>query len=440
MLGQTRPNAGVVLEELRLLAHRAEAVDRSVTRSLLTYERAPSLSAVLSLPPLPPRRSRVVWLLAAMLVLGGCGALPEFPEQGSGTWRPQPDFGPQTGPQPQVPNAPELPELPQPPPDTPQGAPPAPPRGCDDPDPAVVATCLQPVTAIAVLPGGRSALVAERSGRIVRVERGADPVEVATLPVDTTGGGGLTGLALSPSYDEDELIYAYITTADENKVVRVVPGDVPKTVLSDIPRGPSGNSGALAVDPSGALIVATGDAGNPRSAGDPTSLAGKVLRIDTFGEPAEGNPDPDSPVIASGLHAPSGICTDPVDGSTWITGSDGDRDLLQHVVAGQPLAEPEWTWPQRPGASGCAVVHGRMQIALAGTASIFALDLGPGGSFVGKPQTIPLPHYGRITAAAAGGGGVVWLGTSNTAGGQPISSDERVFQLVDVLGGGGGRD
>lgn len=399
-----------------------------------------ALSAVPSLPPLPSGRIRVAWLLVAMLVLGGCAALPEFPEQRSGAWRPKPDIGPQAGPQPQVPNAPGLPELPQPPPDTPQGAPPAPPRGCDDPDPAVVATCLQPITSIAVLPGARSALVAERGGRILRVERDADPVEVATLAVDTTGGGGLTGLALSPSYPEDELIYGYVTTPEENKVVRIVPDDVPKTVLSGIPRGPSGNSGALGVDPSGALIVATGDAGDPGAAGDPTSLAGKVLRIDTSGKPAEGNPDPASPVIASGLYAPSGICTDPVDGGIWITGSDGDRDLLQHVVAGQPLAEPEWTWPQAPGASGCAVVQGRMQVALADAASVFALDLGPGGSFVGQPQTIPLPRYGRITAAAAGGGGVVWLGTSNTDGGQPISSDERVFQLVDVLGGGGGRD
>jgi glucose/arabinose dehydrogenase len=382
----------------------------------------------------------VAWLLVATLVLGGCAALPEFPERGSGPWRPKPDLGPQSGPQPQVPHAPGLPEVPQPPPDVPQGAPPAPPRGCEDPDPAVVATCLNPVTAIAVLPGGRSALVAERGGRILRVERGVDPVEIATLPVDTIGGGGLTGLALSPSYAEDELIYAYVTTETGNQVVRVAPGDVPKPVLPGIPRGPGGNSGAIGVDPSGALIVATGDAGNPGLAGDPTSLAGKVLRVTTSGEPAVGNPDPGSPVIASGLHAPSGICTDPVDGSTWITGSDGERDLLQRVVAGQPLAEPEWTWPQAPDASGCAVVQGRMQIALTGAASLFALDLGPGGSFVGQPQTIPLPHYGRISAAAAGGGGVVWLGTSNTDGGQPISSDERVFQLIDVLGGGGGKD
>lgn len=374
-----------------------------------------------------------------MLLLGGCAALPEFPEQGSGQWRPKPEIGVQEGPQPQVPNAPGLPGTPEGP-GSPQGAPPGPPRGCDDPDPAVVATCLEPITAIAALPGGRSALVAQRDGRILRVEKGLDPVEVASLQVDAAGEGGLSGLALSPSYDEDELVFAYVATPGENRVVRIAPGDAPKPVLAGIPHGPSGNSGALGVDGSGALVVATGDAGDPRLATDPESLAGKVLRIDTSGEPAEGNPDPTSPIVAAGLHAPTGMCSDAVDGSTWITGSDGDRDLLHRVVPGQPLDEPAWTWPDRPGASGCAVMQGRVQVALTDAGSIFALSLGPGGSFVGQPQTIPLPRYGRISAAAAGGSGVVWLGTSNKAGGQPISSDERVFHLVNIVGSGGGRD
>lgn len=392
-----------------------------------------------SLPAVPARRVRVVSLLAAMLLFSGCAALPEFPERGSGQWRPRPEIGPQAGPMPQVPHAPGLPGEPEGP-GSPQGPPPGPPRGCDDPDPAVVATCLEPVSAIAVLPGGRSALVAERRGRILRVEKGVDPVEVASLEVDVSGGGGLTGLALSPSYGEDELIFAYITTPSENRVVRVAPGDVPKPVVAGIPRGSSGNSGALGVDGDGALVVATGDAGDPGSVTDPASLAGKVLRIDTSGDPAEDNPDPDSRVVAAGLHAPAGLCINAVDDSTWIIDSDGERDLLHRVVPGQPLGAPEWTWPDRPGASGCAVMQGRVQVALADTASIFALGLGSGGSFVGQPQTIPLPRYGRISAAAAGGDGVVWLGTSNTDGGKPISSDERVFHLLNVVGGGGGRD
>jgi hypothetical protein len=34
----------------------------------------------------------------------------------------------------------------------------------------------------------------------------------------------------------------------------------------------------------------------------------------------------------------------------------------------------------------------------------------------------------------------MWLGTVNKTGGKPISSDERVFVLPDLVGPGGGQD
>ncbi|MDQ3152550.1 MAG: glucose dehydrogenase, partial [Actinomycetota bacterium] len=71
-------------------------------------------------------------------------------------------------------------------------------------------------------------------------------------------------------------------------------------------------------------------------------------------------------------------------------------------------------------------------------AAMFALTLGPGETFVGQPRTVPLERYGRVVPAALGPDGVVvWLGTVNTEGGVPVSSDERVFQLFEVTGGGG---
>src|SRR3712207_9595311 len=67
--------------------------------------------------------------------------------------------------------------------------------------------------------------------RSLQVQRERPNQEVAALAVDPAGDGGLTGLALSPSYAEDELIYAYITTPIDNRVVRIAPGDMPKPVL-----------------------------------------------------------------------------------------------------------------------------------------------------------------------------------------------------------------
>ena len=43
---------------------------------------------------------------------------------------------------------------------------------------------------------------------------------VRTIPgLDATGDGGLLDLAISPTYAEDHLIYAYVTTATDNRVI-----------------------------------------------------------------------------------------------------------------------------------------------------------------------------------------------------------------------------
>jgi hypothetical protein len=284
-------------------------------------------------------------------------------------------------------------------------------------------------------------LAAERTtGRILQVQRQRPNQEVAALAVDPAGDGGLTGLALSPSYAEDELIYAYITTPIDNRVVRIAPGDLPKPVLTGIPRGRTGNAGALAVDSHGMLLVATGDADNSAAARDPQSLAGKVLRIDTFGRPAPGNPA-GSKVSVSGLHAPGGLCLDPLTDELLITDREPDHDLLRRVRPGRPLGRAAWTWPGGIGAAGCVVMLGRIQVTFTSGAPMFALGIGPGSTFVGPPLQIPLQRYGRISAAALSPDGRrVWLGTVNRAGATPMSSDERVFVLPDPVGPGGGQD
>ena len=109
------------------------------------------------------------------------------------------------------------------------------------------------MAAVAALPGTSTdpvGLAAERTtGRILRVHKGDDPALVTTLPVDATGDGGLTGLALSPTYSQDQLVFAYVTTATDNRVVLIAPGDAPKPVLTGIPRGTTNNRGVLAARP-----------------------------------------------------------------------------------------------------------------------------------------------------------------------------------------------
>lgn len=377
-------------------------------------------------------RGRIVGVLLALCVflVAGCAT---FPDDGQRAWRDQVDSsgelgGPPSLEEPPPPSGPSGDNTPPPTSNAPQQ-----PTGCDDPDPQVVATCLNPVSAIAVLPDGSSALVAERTtGRVLKVQRGSAPQLIATVPVDA-GAGGLSGLVLSPSYAEDELIYAYAATGEDERVLRIAPGEAPKPVLTGIPRGPGG---ALGVDPTtGTLFVATGDPGG--AAANPASLAGKVLRVDTLGKPAAGNPDPASAVFASGVTDPQGMCTG-TDGTTWLTDRAAGRDVL-HQLAPGALGAPAWTWPDRPGVAGCAAVAGVLAIALTGTKSLFVLHPADNGTFTGNPQTLLPDAYGRLCAAAAGPDGLLWLGTTNEdgrAGATPKPSDDRVIRIQPPSGGG----
>lgn len=365
-------------------------------------------------------------------LLAGCA---QFPDEHGASWSEQPSLEPQSGPQPSF-------EEEEPPADS-AGPPPeaTEPTGCTDPDPAVIATCLGPIGAVAVLPDGESALVAERdTGRVLQVERNSEPVELARIPVDPSGDGGLTGLALSPSYDEDELFYAYATTGGENQVVRVAPGDRPKPVLTGIPSGDSGNSGALLDDGRGALLVATGNGGNPEAAADPASPAGKVLRIDGFGDPAPDNPNPGNPVVASGLQQPSGLCGGPDDGGTWVTDRGGAQDALHRVEYGRALDSPEWTWRDEPGVSGCAAGNGSVVVSLEDASALFTLRPTPDGAFTGQPEKALEGTYGRLSAATLDQDGLVWLGTANKNGGEPVPSDDRVVRIEPPSGGSAGKD
>jgi glucose/arabinose dehydrogenase len=377
------------------------------------------------------RWGRAAAAAALGLLLAGCA---EFPDNGPREWREKVEGAGELGGPPLVPE----PSAAVPPPAAggPEEAGPQVPAPCVDPDPQVVATCLEPVGAIAVLPDSVSALVGERAtGRVLRVERGREPQLVATVPVDATGDGGLTGLVLSPGFAEDQLVYAYATTAQDNRVVRIAPGEAPEPVLTGLPRGAADNAGALAVDVDGALLVATGAAG-----ADPAgpSLAGKLLRVDTLGRPAAGNPDPTSPVLSSGLRAPGGVCVDPQSTTAWVTDRAGSQDVLHRVQPG-PLPAPAWTWPERPGVAGCVAAPGVVAVALTGTASLFVLRPGERGAFTGEPEIQLSGVYGRLSAAAPAPDGLLWLGTVNKAGGAPTPTDDRVIRIQPPAGGGESR-
>jgi glucose/arabinose dehydrogenase len=387
-----------------------------------------------------PRRPVHRWVRCAVLLvsmalavsLAGCAS---FPDVGPRNWHDKPnDSGPVAAPV--VPEDPDdQSSNPQSPaqPDEPNKQPK--PNGCDDPDPLVIATCLDPVSALAVLPNGEAALVAERAtGRILQVQKGSASRLVATVPVDASGGG-LIGLVLSPSYEDDQLLYAYIATPSDHRVVRVATDGSIVPILTAIPRTAGNDAGALSTGRDGALLVATGTDG---TAAQPGSLAGKVLRIDTFGHPFKDNPDPHSPIYSSGLRSPGGLCVSMVTGLVWATDTLAQRDALYQVTPGQ-LGRPVWNWPDRPGVAGCATAKNYIAIAERDASSIFTLQTNTTmDSFTGIPVTSLAKTYGHLTAATLGPGNYIWLGTANKGTAGPVaSSDDRVIRLPFITAGGG---
>ncbi len=402
--------------------------------------------------PVAARSSRrlvsgVLALGAVAVLVSGCA---DFSDSAAPTtWQPAPTFTPEAAPQPQLPGESN--------PQSGQGngtgngrqdpASVPPPDGCKDFHQEVIATCLDPVSAVAMLPGTEAdpvGLAAERtSGAIVRVQSGQTPQVVATLQVDSSTDGGLTGLVLSPTYGQDQLVFAYITTATDNRIVRIAPGDSPKPILTGIPRGSRDNRGVLALDHKGALLVATGDAGNPAAAGDPNSLAGKVLRIDVNGAPAQGNPNPASAVVASGLTDPGGVCSSSDGSRAWVSDRAKTQDALYRLNVGQPLGSPAWAWPDRPGVAGCVSFPNSVMVATSTAGNVQSLSLNADGSFAGAPQVSlnGATGYGRLGGLDLIGNNAAMAGTVNKgSGGQPVSSDDRVVLIFGASGPGGGQD
>jgi len=132
---------------------------------------------------------------------------------------------------------------------------------------------------------------------------------------------GLLGIAFDPAYRANHRLYVSFT--DKANALRVRAYTVarglavrPQELLTVPSRYPNHNGGHLLFDRTGMLLVATGDGGNAgdpdNRAQDPSSLLGKLLRIDPLtGQPAAGNPYPENRYVwALGLRNPGRFVLD----------------------------------------------------------------------------------------------------------------------------------
>ncbi len=311
--------------------------------------------------------------------------------------------------------------------------------------PQVLASGLAAPWGLAFLPGG-DALVAERdTARVLRIPAsGGTAVEVARL-TDTrpAGEGGLLGLAVSPTYAADGLVYAYQTTAQDNRVVRFRLGSAPEPVLTGIPRGSIHNGGRLAFGPDGALYAGTGDTGRTGLAQDPASLGGKVLRMTPGGQPVPGA---GSVVFSTGHRNVQGLAFDAA-GRLWASefgqnrfdevnqvdeGDDGGwPDVEGAGDGGGRFAAPLVTWTtDQASPSGVAVLGDSLYVAALRGQRLCRVPLDGNGG-VGRPVALLEGRYGRLRTVVAAPDGALWITTSNRDGrGSPAADDDKILRFA----------
>lgn len=193
-------------------------------------------------------------------------------------------------------------------------------------DATVVVDGLETPWGLAFLPNG-DMLVTERPGRVRLIRDGellTDPVleiEVTRLPplggIEVFGSeGGLLGLLLHPEFETNRHFYVFYNTAtsEEESIGRLAryalsedatTATLDRVILDDLPAGLHHQGGRMHIGPDGMLYVGVG-AYTPEFAQDPTSLAGKLLRLTLDGEIPADNPTADSYVFVSGIRNTQG--------------------------------------------------------------------------------------------------------------------------------------
>ncbi len=326
------------------------------------------------------------------------------------------------------------------------------------PNPAVpsvagtVATGLSVPWDLAFLPGG-DALVSERDTGLVKRIDGAGRVRVVGRIPETvpSSEGGLLGLAVHPDYPRRPWLYAYYSTAADNRVVRLRyppggPFGPEQVVLDGIPSSQIHNGGRIAFGPDGMLYVTTGDGSNGEVSQDKTSLGGKILRLTPRGDPAPGNPFGGSPVWTYGHRNVEGIAWDERGNlyasefgqDTWdeLNLIEPGNDYGWPVVEGASGQDAKYTdplvqWrPDDASPSGIAYADGAVWMAGLQGQRLWRVQVSD-GAVVGKPQAFFTGRYGRLREVQAAPDGSLWVTTSNTDGrGEPKPGDDRILRVV----------
>lgn len=359
---------------------------------------------------------------------------------------------------------------------------------------------LQVPWAVAALPDGRL-LLTERPGRIQVLDTASgERREWARLEVyaESPSWGpesGLLGLVLAPDFATSGHVYVFATrwrsAGDRSgatwrriqrrtlgmlrreqglpfvsEIIRFTErdgrGTDPRVIVSGLPANHYHAGGGLGFGPDGMLYASVGDVLHPELALASRSLAGKLLRYSPDGAVPADNPDPSSPVWASGLrntqafdwlsdgtmvgadHGPTGMAQE---------GGRAGRDELNVLQGGASYGWPAVVGWELIDANRPPLLVWREPIAPAGLASyrgpdprlassVFVAGLKGGvehlrlakdssGAWeVAARRRLALPRLGRVRGVRSLSDGSLLVFTSNRdARGQPQPDDDLLLRV-----------
>lgn len=249
--------------------------------------------------------------------------------------------------------------------------------------------------AMAFIPGGTSALVTEKPGRIWLVDVNSGRKQsVAGVPlVVLSDQGGLLDVKLSPSFPTDSQVYLTYSEPSQNGGSSLALARARlegrslvglQLLWSDPAGGEGGQFGAIiAFAPDGkSLFLSSGERQRFTPAQDASQPLGKILHLTLDGKPAAGNP------MAGRTGAPAVKVTDPPD----------DTEAARNA----PDRQVRWAGPNLTPAETWSVGH-RNPYGLAFDADgrLWETEMGPRGGdelnliLPGKNYGWPLVSEGR---------------------------------------------
>lgn len=310
---------------------------------------------------------------------------------------------------------------------------------------STVATGLRAPWGVAFLPGG-DALVTERdTHRILRVtSAGTVSTAQSFSEIDGKGEGGLLGIAVPKDYATSKQVYVYYSTKTDNRIARMRLGQRPQPILTGLPVGRIHNGGRIAFGTDGMLYAGVGETGERDKAQDKSFLGGKILRITPAGNPAPGNPFPNSPVWTYGHRNVQGMAWDSAGRMYADEFGQDNYDELNRIQKGKnygwPSVEgaskdprfvtPLRTWtPNDASPSGITIADGAIWMAGLGGHRLWRIPEKADGS-VGTPTQSLVDTYGRLRDVVAAPDGSLWILTSNRdRRGKPRAGDDKILRL-----------